>query len=157
MATLFEPTITANDAFANVAATIPASDDPANIVTAFQQYHNDVASYISSRANVANPTFTGSTVTFEGATANDFETTITITDPTADRALVIPDEAGTFVLKTSGVATVNITGTASNATAVVHYKSSSGGDYTATLPTNKIFTGQTQPTSGITVGDIWMW
>jgi hypothetical protein len=157
MATLFEPTITPNDAFANVAATIPASDDPANIVTAFQEYHNDIASYISSRANVANPTFTGSTVTFEGATANDFETTITITDPTADRALVIPDEAGTFVLKTSGVATVNITGTASNATAVVHYKSSSGGDYTATTPTNKIFTGQTQPTSGMTVGDIWMW
>jgi hypothetical protein len=157
MATLFEPTITSGDVYANIAATIPASSDAANVVAAFQQYHNDVASYIDSKSNVANPTFTGSTVTFEGATANDFETIITITDPTADRAIVIPDEAGTFVLKTAGVATLNITGTATNATSVVHYKATSGGDYTATTPTNKIFTGQTQPTSGMTVGDIWMW
>jgi hypothetical protein len=149
----YTPTITPGDVLANIEATIPAADDPANIVTAFQQYHNDVASYINSRANVTNPSFAGSTITFEGATANDFETTITITDPTQDRAIVIPDEAGTFVLKNAGVATV----TASNATAVVHYKATSGGDYTATTPTNKIFTGQTQPTSGMTVGDIWMW
>ena len=157
MSTLFEPTITSADVFPNVAATVPVSTDPASIVTAFQEYHNDIASYIVSRANVANPSFTGSTITFEGATANDFETTITITDPTADRAIVIPDEAGTFVLKTAGVATLNITGTATNATSAVHYKATSGGDYTATTPTNKIFTGQTQPTTGMTVGDIWMW
>lgn len=157
MPTLFEPTISGDVVFANVAVTIPASSDAANVVAAFQDYHNDVASYISVKANVSNPSFTGSTITFEGATANDFETTLTITDPTADRAIVIPDEAGTFVLKTAGVATLNITGTASNATSVVHYKATSGGDYSAATPTNKIFTGQTQPTTGMTVGDIWMW
>jgi hypothetical protein len=37
---------------------------------------------------------------FEGATANDHETTIAPTDPTADRTLTLPDTSGTFVLST---------------------------------------------------------
>jgi hypothetical protein len=35
-------------------------------------------------------------VVFEGATADDFETTLTIEDPTADRTVVIPDVSGTI-------------------------------------------------------------
>lgn len=38
----------------------------------------------------------------EGATSDDFETTITATDPTADNAIVWPDESGT-VLTTGGL------------------------------------------------------
>ena len=34
-------------------------------------------------------------VIFEGATADDFETTLTIIDPTADRTITIPNETGT--------------------------------------------------------------
>ncbi len=34
---------------------------------------------------------------FEGATANDFETTLAITDPTADRTITVPDVSGTVV------------------------------------------------------------
>ncbi len=34
---------------------------------------------------------------FEGATADDFETTLAITDPTADRTITIPDVTGTVV------------------------------------------------------------
>ena len=41
----------------------------------------------------------GSSITFEGATANDNETTITVTDPTADRTITFPDATGTVVLK----------------------------------------------------------
>jgi hypothetical protein len=37
---------------------------------------------------------------FEGATADDYETTLTITDPTADRTITLPDETGT--VHTSG-------------------------------------------------------
>ena len=37
---------------------------------------------------------------FEGATTDDFETTLTITDPTADRTITLPDETGT--VHTSG-------------------------------------------------------
>ncbi len=41
-------------------------------------------------------------VVFEGATADAFETTLAITDPTADRTITFPDLTGTVAL-TSGV------------------------------------------------------
>ena len=49
-----------------------------------------------------SPTFAGLTINgtsliFEGATANDFETTVTVTDPTADRTITLPDASGTVV------------------------------------------------------------
>ena len=45
----------------------------------------------------AIPTF-NSSIIFEGATADAFETTITATDATADRTITIPDASGTLVL-----------------------------------------------------------
>lgn len=54
-------------------------------------------------ATIANPSFTGTvtldtgvSLVFEGATANAFETTLTVTDPTADRTLTLPDSTGTL-------------------------------------------------------------
>ena len=43
-----------------------------------------------------------SNVVFEGATANDFETTLTVTDPTADRTITFPDATGTVALAGAG-------------------------------------------------------
>ena len=37
-------------------------------------------------------------IVFEGSSANDFETTLTVTNPTADRTITFPDAAGTVVL-----------------------------------------------------------
>ena len=37
-------------------------------------------------------------ITFEGSTANAHETTLSVTDPTADRAITFPDAGGTVVL-----------------------------------------------------------
>ena len=42
-------------------------------------------------------TSTGSSIVFEGATSDDFETTITVVDPTADRTITIPNETGTML------------------------------------------------------------
>ena len=43
---------------------------------------------------------TGTTpIVMEGNTANSFETTITLTDPTADRTITLPNATGTVVLK----------------------------------------------------------
>jgi len=44
----------------------------------------------------AIPTF-NSSIVFEGATADAFETTVSVTDPTADRTITIPNETGTIV------------------------------------------------------------
>jgi hypothetical protein len=57
-------------------------------------------------AALSGATFTGNisvptAITFEGATANDFETTIQVTDPTADRTITFPDAGGTVALTTN--------------------------------------------------------
>ena len=39
----------------------------------------------------------GKLIAFEGATDNDFETSLLVTDPTADRNITLPDETGTVI------------------------------------------------------------
>ena len=56
--------------------------------------------YFIDASSTVNPAF-GSSITFEGATANDFETTLAITDPTADRTITFQDATGTVVLRDS--------------------------------------------------------
>ena len=43
------------------------------------------------------PAFQDSSIIFEGATADAFETTISVTDPTADRTITFADESGTVI------------------------------------------------------------
>ena len=54
-----------------------------------------------STADAAMPkaggTFSGD-ISFEGATANAYETTLTVTDPTADRTITLPNATGTVLL-----------------------------------------------------------
>ena len=40
----------------------------------------------------------GESIVFEGATANDYETTLAVTDPTADRTITLPNASGTVAL-----------------------------------------------------------
>ena len=53
---------------------------------------------------LASPTITGTpgvdtSIIFEGATADAYETTLTVVDPTADRTITLPNATGTVVLK----------------------------------------------------------
>jgi len=48
-------------------------------------------------------------IIFEGATANDFETTLAVTDPTADRTITFPDAGGTVALTSDIVYPVTLT------------------------------------------------
>jgi hypothetical protein len=67
--------------------------------------HADATVTIPGNLTVTGTTTTVDTVTmnaanaivFEGATANDFETTLTIVDPTADRTWTLPDVTDTVV------------------------------------------------------------
>jgi hypothetical protein len=47
---------------------------------------------------VTGLTLNDASIVFEGATANDHETTLTVTDPTADRTITLPDATGTVAL-----------------------------------------------------------
>jgi hypothetical protein len=51
----------------------------------------------------------GSNIQFEGATANDFETTLEVTDPTADRTITLPDATGTVALTSDITTHANLT------------------------------------------------
>ena len=55
---------------------------------------------------LTSPVLTGTlendaSITFEGATADAYETTLTVVDPTADRTITLPNTSGTVVLKDS--------------------------------------------------------
>jgi hypothetical protein len=58
----------------------------------------------TEKVGSASPSFTGTvalgqnaTLSFEGSSDNSFETTLTVTDPTADRTLALPNVTGTLV------------------------------------------------------------
>ena len=55
---------------------------------------NGVAELDGSR-NLIVP---GASILIQGATTNNFETTVTVTDPTADRTITLPNASGTVVL-----------------------------------------------------------
>ena len=77
---------------------------------------------ISSSGAISGTTITGtgaitgttlninSSIVFEGSTADDFETTLSVTNPTADRTITIPNVSGTLVTTgdTSSVSTAMI-------------------------------------------------
>jgi hypothetical protein len=55
---------------------------------------------------ISNPTITGTSgvetsIVFEGSTPDDYETTLTVVDPTADRTITLPDVTGTVVIATA--------------------------------------------------------
>lgn len=78
-----------------------------------------VLNYIENRGTLeqAGVATFGANPLFEGATANDYETTLAVTDPTADRTITLPDKSGTVMLtNTPGAIVLGnnvITGTAS--------------------------------------------
>ena len=49
-------------------------------------------------------------IVFEGATADAFETTLTVVDPTADRTISLPNSTGTVVVTSDGTVTTDLSG-----------------------------------------------
>jgi hypothetical protein len=90
-----------DDADYTYQTTVSATQPTANRTITLPDATGTVA-LAENVAALSGATFTGNisvptAITFEGATANDFETTIQVTDPTADRTITIPDVGGTFV------------------------------------------------------------
>ena len=99
------------------------------------RYNPSTGTLLVPNLQVAGTTTTVDTVTmnaanaivFEGATADDFETTLTITDPTADRTITLPDVTGTVALTSS-----DITGNAATATALETARTIAGQSFDGT-------------------------
>jgi hypothetical protein len=87
-----------------VTATQPTADRTITIPNATGTIA--LTSDLSSYAPLSGATFTGNinvptAITFEGATADSYETTVQVTDPTADRTITFPDAGGTVALTTN--------------------------------------------------------
>jgi hypothetical protein len=91
---------TANAHEAIIRATDPTADTIWTIPVAAAGTYCLMSSTLATNApDVANSVYgTSNALTFEGATANNFETSITVTDPTADRTITLPDASGTVLL-----------------------------------------------------------
>jgi len=66
--------------------------------------------------SISGLTLSDASIVLEGATANDFETTLTVTDPTADRTITFPDGTGTVALTSDITVTASSTTTFTNKT-----------------------------------------
>ena len=117
-------TITFPDATGTVALT---TDIAAGTVT-------ETGTQTLTNKTLTSPVITGAvfndgSIVFEGATANEFETTLTVTDPTADRTITLPDATTTLVGR-------DTTDTLSNKTLTT--PTINGGEITATGGTPRI-------------------
>ena len=65
-------------------------------------------------------------IVFEGATADSYETTLLVTDPTADRTLTLPDSTGTLALTGATPTTITVADTTDTTTFVGLWESATG-------------------------------
>ena len=64
---------------------------------------------IAGTADAANAIkLENGSIVFEGSTANNFETTLALTDPTADRTITLPDNSGTVLTTGSSIQNSNL-------------------------------------------------
>jgi len=73
------------------ASTISSTQTLEEFRLEFNKLQSDVSTLES------NPTY-GTSITFEGATADAYEPTLAVTDPTADRTITLPNATGTVLL-----------------------------------------------------------
>ena len=73
------------------ASTVSVNQSVEEFRLEFNKLQSDVSTLESS------PTF-GASISFEGATADAFETTLIVVDPTADRTITLPNASGTVLL-----------------------------------------------------------
>ena len=108
---------TADDYETTLAVVDPTAD---RTVTVPNETGAVMVSSLATNGTAITNSVTGGTnvLVWEGATADDYETSVSATDPTADRSVVLPDAGGTVMLSslaTNGADAANAVTGASNA------------------------------------------
>ena len=92
----FETTLTVTDPTADRTVTLPnATDTLVGKATTDTLTNKTLTSPVVSGLNLSD-----SSIIFEGSSSNSFETTLTVTNPTADRTITIQDGSGTLAFLT---------------------------------------------------------
>jgi hypothetical protein len=68
-----------------------------NVQTALQELDDEKLAKAGGTVTGEILIGTAGSLVFEGSTADDFETTLAVTDPTADRTITLPDVSGTVI------------------------------------------------------------
>jgi hypothetical protein len=92
--TITDPTADRTITFPDATGTVAFTSD----ITVTPSSTNTLTNKTLTSPIISGLTISDASIVFEGATANDFETTITFTDPTADRTITFPDATGTVAL-----------------------------------------------------------
>ena len=109
------------------AESITKSSTLEQLRTQFNNLVSDLTALEAGKAaftEISTTTITGTainvaedgTIVFEGATNDDFETTLTVVDPTADRTISLPNTSGVVVVSGDGSFTVADGGTIGSTT-----------------------------------------
>jgi hypothetical protein len=111
---------TANDHELTISAGDPTADRTATFPDATGTVVIDSATQTLTNKTLTSPVASGlilsdSSIVIEGSSANDFETTLTVTDPTADRTITLPDVTGT-VVTTGNLSSITSVGTLASLT-----------------------------------------
>lgn len=126
-----------------IVATIPATTDAADIVTAFTAYHTDIGASINTKSNIAGPTFTGNV--------------------TAPNLIATTNVTATFVNTTTthaNVHTITLLGQSSSAVKAARYYPAAAVSYnpnSATVNQARVIVSQNTPaTANLQAGDVWI-
>tara|TARA_R100000231_G_scaffold9482_1_gene11958 strand:- start:2518 stop:3837 length:1320 start_codon:yes stop_codon:yes gene_type:complete len=100
----FETTIAVTDPTADRTITLPNATGTVSLITATETLTNKTLTSPTINGGSFSGSFSGSITTtgsivFEGATDDSFETTLAVTDPTADRTITFPNDSGTVALQ----------------------------------------------------------
>ena len=100
----FETTIAVTDPTADRTITLPNATGTVSLITATETLTNKTLTSPTINGGSFSGSFSGSITTtgsivFEVATDDSFETTLAVTDPTADRTITFPNDSGTVALQ----------------------------------------------------------
>ena len=107
-----------------------------------------IKAYVDTEVAAVDSSF-GANIVFEGSTADDFETTLAVTDPTADRTITLPDATGNVIIDSKAqefTKTQNFNATTLTDASTIAWDVSSnqvtsvelGGNRTFGAPTNQV-------------------
>ena len=107
-----------------------------------------IKAYVDTEVAAVDTTF-GANIVFEGSTADDFETTLAVTDPTADNTITLPDATGNVIIDSKAqefTKTQNFNATTLTDASTIAWDVSSnqvtsvelGGNRTFGAPTNQV-------------------
>jgi hypothetical protein len=106
----FETTIAVTDPTADRTITLPNATGTVSLTTATETLTNKTLTSPTINGGSFSGSLSGSitigssgSLVYEGATDNSFETTLAVTDPTADRTITFPNATGTVALQEASI------------------------------------------------------